>query len=268
MARTWHYKSTRHARRRVQPGAPPGTLVVDPNAAAPVVRAMSFGPEEFHEETVEDLDRIPQLLESYPVTWINVDGLGSKTLAARKIEDLLGDDAADGVDRIVARQTLRAQSRDRAHDRLQPHRDLVFDHDVDHGMKLGIRQLDALARMEALDQLDALLLVEVHPGPGLRRLVGVVAVEHVDDRTGAARLAARRQPPTGGHSIRRTVNVGANESRNSCRPERRHAHSYPVSVPQSQRLAQRDRRDDFQLVGRVAIDLGNDRRRAHATGEP
>lgn len=77
------HKLPRRARRRVHPGAPPGTLVADPNAVPPTIHAMCYGPDEFHEENVADLARIPQLLKTHPVTWININGLGSTETIAR-----------------------------------------------------------------------------------------------------------------------------------------------------------------------------------------
>ena len=57
-------------------GAPPGTLVVDPDAPPPVIRAFAYGPEEFIEQDVEDLESLRSLMGKWPVVWVNVDGLG------------------------------------------------------------------------------------------------------------------------------------------------------------------------------------------------
>src|ERR1044071_8923592 len=63
--------------RRTHPGAPPGLIISDPTAPQPVVTAIAYGPDGFVEEPVRDLrQQIPPLVERWPVTWINVDGLG------------------------------------------------------------------------------------------------------------------------------------------------------------------------------------------------
>ncbi len=70
-------------------GAPPGTLVVDPNAAQPVIRVMAYGPEGLVEEAVQAPDGLRRFLEKWPVTWVNVDGLGdAETLV--KLGEIFG----------------------------------------------------------------------------------------------------------------------------------------------------------------------------------
>jgi magnesium transporter len=59
----------------------PGIIVVDPAAPKPVVRVTAYGPESLVEEDVRDLKQLPKYLEKYPVTWVDVVGLGdAKTL--------------------------------------------------------------------------------------------------------------------------------------------------------------------------------------------
>ena len=67
-------------RSRKTPGAPPGTLIVDPNAAKPVVTLLAYSQEGFHEEVLADLTGVKEYLHKWPVTWINVDGLGDLNL--------------------------------------------------------------------------------------------------------------------------------------------------------------------------------------------
>lgn len=66
----------RRKRPRKPPGAPPGTLVPDADAPKPVIHVIAFGPDGHVEEQITDLSAIPRFLERWPVTWINVDGLG------------------------------------------------------------------------------------------------------------------------------------------------------------------------------------------------
>lgn len=61
---------------RVPPGAPPGTLIVDPNAPKPVLTVIAYGPDGFVEKRPQNLETLKDDLERWPVTWVNVDGLG------------------------------------------------------------------------------------------------------------------------------------------------------------------------------------------------
>jgi magnesium transporter len=70
----------RHARRlKVKPGAAPGTLRIDPQAPKPTIRVMGYGPDGFVEETVERPQELESYLGRWPVTWVNVNGLGDET---------------------------------------------------------------------------------------------------------------------------------------------------------------------------------------------
>jgi magnesium transporter len=75
--------------RRTSPGAPPGSLVVDPQAPLPIIRVITYGSEAVHEELVEDVSRIGNYLGKQPVTWVNVDGLGDATII-RKLGEMFG----------------------------------------------------------------------------------------------------------------------------------------------------------------------------------
>lgn len=72
--------------RRTAQGASPGTLVADPNAAKPVVHLIAYGPQgcvERELRTAADIDGLAQIMEQYPVTWVNVDGLGDVDVVSR-----------------------------------------------------------------------------------------------------------------------------------------------------------------------------------------
>ena len=62
--------------RRSLPGSAPGTLIVDPEAPRPVIRIMSFGPDKVVEKDIDDLRTVRTLFHEWPVTWIDVAGLG------------------------------------------------------------------------------------------------------------------------------------------------------------------------------------------------
>jgi len=65
-----------HKRRGAPPGAPPGTLIADPASPKPVVTVIGYGPSAFHEEVLTRIDAVRDYLVEWPVTWVNVEGLG------------------------------------------------------------------------------------------------------------------------------------------------------------------------------------------------
>ncbi len=83
-------RHTKHKHRKIfvrhasPPGTPPGTLAADPDAARPVIHVTAYGPGDFLEQDVTDVRLLRQYAETWPVTWINVDGLGD----AKTIETL------------------------------------------------------------------------------------------------------------------------------------------------------------------------------------
>ncbi|MFG0336105.1 MAG: magnesium/cobalt transporter CorA [Maioricimonas sp. JB049] len=76
-------------RRRNRPGAAPGSVFSDPEAAPPRIRAVCYGGGQFVEREIEDCDEIEPLLDEFAVTWINVDGLGDAKLI-RRLAGLFG----------------------------------------------------------------------------------------------------------------------------------------------------------------------------------
>ena len=77
------------AGRLTPPGASPGLLVTDPDAPQPAVRLIAYRPDEFVEKKMDDIQSIHDFLGKWPVTWINVDGLGNVE-TIRKIGELFG----------------------------------------------------------------------------------------------------------------------------------------------------------------------------------
>jgi magnesium transporter len=73
----------RNVFRRPPPGAAPGTLVPPSGAPFPEIRVTAFGPDGLVEETLKEPDAIPQYLQKWPVTWINIDGLGDEATLLR-----------------------------------------------------------------------------------------------------------------------------------------------------------------------------------------
>ena len=70
-------------RRQTLPGAVPGTLEIDPGAPFPKIHVIGFSPDTIEEKEVTDTAELPTFLETWPVTWVNIDGIGdSATLLA------------------------------------------------------------------------------------------------------------------------------------------------------------------------------------------
>jgi magnesium transporter len=69
--------------RRTAPGASPGMIVSDPCSPQPVVHVMAYGPERLEERTVANLESLREFVGKWPVTWINVDGLGDADMIRR-----------------------------------------------------------------------------------------------------------------------------------------------------------------------------------------
>ncbi len=66
--------------RQTPLGATPGSIVPPPDAAPPQMYVICYSATELHEERLTDLDKLPELRERWPVTWLNVDGLADAHL--------------------------------------------------------------------------------------------------------------------------------------------------------------------------------------------
>ncbi len=69
--------------RRTPPGSSPGTLVADPGAAPSTIHVIAYGPGGILEKTVADPGTLPEFLNQWPITWINVDGVGDTATIAK-----------------------------------------------------------------------------------------------------------------------------------------------------------------------------------------
>lgn len=67
-------------RPKRQPGLMPGSLVIDPSWPAPAIRVIGYGPDQMEEKSITDLNAISGFLKKWPVTWINVNGLGDERI--------------------------------------------------------------------------------------------------------------------------------------------------------------------------------------------
>ena len=70
-------------KRRTRPGAAPGTLAVDPEALGSRVRVIAYGPSAITRKQIDDPQAIREFLDRWPVTWVNVDGLGDAVTLGR-----------------------------------------------------------------------------------------------------------------------------------------------------------------------------------------
>jgi len=72
-----HKKRKRHdSYVQVPPGTPPGTVIVDPEAAQPTIRVLAYGPDDVLEEKVSDPYRVREFFDKRAVLWVDVEGLG------------------------------------------------------------------------------------------------------------------------------------------------------------------------------------------------
>lgn len=81
--RRHHRVRKKRTRPALPPGASPGTLIADPEAPKPVIRLMAYGPGEYVEQELSDLRSLKAMLGKWPVTWVNVDGLGDADTIAQ-----------------------------------------------------------------------------------------------------------------------------------------------------------------------------------------
>lgn len=82
-------RSRHHVGRRSAPGTSPGSLEIPADAPASQVRVIAYGPEEVIDRQIGDVAELRQILGKYPVTWVDVVGLGSEPVI-RGLGDLFG----------------------------------------------------------------------------------------------------------------------------------------------------------------------------------
>jgi len=87
-------KKQRRTKRKVRAlqarlGAPPETLSVDPDALHSLLRVLAYGPETFTEHTLQNPQQVRGFLRDWPVTWVNVEGLGDVEVI-RQLADIFG----------------------------------------------------------------------------------------------------------------------------------------------------------------------------------
>jgi magnesium transporter len=82
-------KKSRPRRRRTRispptaPGTSPGTLQVDPAAPKPRMQVVAYGPDGVVEREIAEPGAVREFVGKWPVTWLNIEGLGdAQTIAA------------------------------------------------------------------------------------------------------------------------------------------------------------------------------------------
>ncbi len=98
----------RVSRRKIAPGAIPGTLETDPDALFPIITLMGYDEENLIERTVQDLGELKTLMEKPAVTWVNVDGLGDAGILSG-LADLFGIHSLALEDVIHAHQRAKVE---------------------------------------------------------------------------------------------------------------------------------------------------------------
>ena len=67
-------------RRQTTPGAMPGTMIAPPDAVKTRASVICYSESEIHEQPLTDLGQLVDLLERWPVTWVNIDGLSDTVM--------------------------------------------------------------------------------------------------------------------------------------------------------------------------------------------
>jgi magnesium transporter len=76
-------KRNRLNRVRKKPGMIPGSLLIHPSWPKPAIHVMAYGPDKLEEKEITDPCELSTFISQWPVTWINVDGLGDEAVLRR-----------------------------------------------------------------------------------------------------------------------------------------------------------------------------------------
>jgi len=94
---------------RPPPGSSPGMLESLPGAVAPRVTVFAYGPHDLTEFVADDLPGLARLRGQYPVTWVNVDGVGHAPTV-----QTIGD--AFGLHRLALEDAMHVTQRPKVDD--------------------------------------------------------------------------------------------------------------------------------------------------------
>lgn len=76
-------------RKRSQPGADPGVLLLPEDSAKPEIRLTQIDPKGIKEVVVTNLSELPTKIKSSPLNWVDIDGLGDVEVIS-KIGQIFG----------------------------------------------------------------------------------------------------------------------------------------------------------------------------------
>jgi magnesium transporter len=119
-------------RRRTAPGALPGTLKIDPDAPRPLIKVIAYSDQELVEQEIHKPSEVLAFLGRYPVTWINVDGLGDATIL-RELGEIFHIHPLALEDVVNVHQRAKLEH-------YPSHQFLVF-HQVDPGARIQSEQI-------------------------------------------------------------------------------------------------------------------------------
>lgn len=119
-------------RRRTAPGALPGTLKIDPDAPRPLIKVIAYSDLELVEQEIQKPSEVLAFLGRYPVTWINVDGLGDATIL-RELGEIFHIHPLALEDVVNVHQRAKLEH-------YPSHQFLVF-HQVDPGARIQSEQI-------------------------------------------------------------------------------------------------------------------------------
>ena len=124
--------SRRKSRKRPPPGSPPGTLLGDPSAPKPVINVIAYSSDGCKEQAIQDVAELREYLGHWPVTWINVEGLGGVQTIER-LADLLG------LHRLAVEDTVNTHQRAKVEH--YPNQLFMVAHMADYHESLETEQL-------------------------------------------------------------------------------------------------------------------------------
>ena len=82
-------KGRRRFDHSLHPHTRPGTIIIPPDAAPPILRVTCYGPDHITDKHNVSLQQIRDLRDKYPVMWIDAAGLGDAEVI-QQLGDLLG----------------------------------------------------------------------------------------------------------------------------------------------------------------------------------
>ncbi|GMV82667.1 MAG: magnesium transport protein CorA [Planctomycetota bacterium] len=100
-------KKAKRFNRRPPVGAPPGTLMVAPQASPSSVRVLAYGPDGIAESALPDIAKLQEFRDRFPVVWVDVVGLSDSSLMTK-----LGDHF--GLHRLALEDVTSGDQRPKA----------------------------------------------------------------------------------------------------------------------------------------------------------